>query len=314
MLTKVWWFGPYSANCFEPSAHGKKFVSHIFELPLCFRSSVVLQSVYESEISETKKCVCVPLHIVESAPKDSFNGTVEQLWSITFRLQTCWTNKQSASEISLGACHSECAVDECAENMRVVKHLHPPLRSWSTRPIITQSVSRGRIALSPSSLTWVDGCRWAWIIPTLPSVPILPLPIGIWLSRGSSVSLSTNILSMPFFGCLQIGALAVATVPAPLALVCFNTLCCRCEVFSCGSFCKTVALFDPLLGDTLGLKRLSIPIVFPEIAREWFHTTFPSLHFSIIRALCGTIGSLRCNQLFPFGGFPNFEHCCAWWA
>ena len=39
-------------------------------------------SLCDFEIFEKKKCVCVRL----------FNGTVQQLCSITFRLQTCVTN------------------------------------------------------------------------------------------------------------------------------------------------------------------------------------------------------------------------------
>ena len=80
-------------------------------------------------------------------------------------------------------------------------------------------------------------------MPTLPTAPILPLPVEtLWL-RGSVASLSTNMFSMPIFRFLQNGILVVATVPAPPAVVCFKSYvgdqCSRCAAIA------TCSLFGP---------------------------------------------------------------------
>ena len=287
------------------------FLNSLFWTPTLFSKqccSYVCIWIWDKRDEEVCVCRCTSW---KAHQKTLFNGTVEQLWSITFRLQTCWTNKQRAAEISLGACRSACAMDECAENMRVVKHLHPPLRSWSTR-----SSSRNRSPEAASRYLQVLWREWTGDDER----ELFPLchvfqSCHCQLAFGCRVG-AVSACRRTFSRCHSLAVCKSEPWRWQRCLLHLlssaSTRCWRCDVFSCGSFCKTVPLFDPLLGDTLGLKPVDTNRL-SEIAREWFHTTFPSLHFSFTRALCGTIGSLRCNQLFPFG-LSNFEHYCAWWA
>ena len=57
-----------------------------------------------------------------------------------------------------------------------------------------------------------------------------------------------------------------------------------CHLCTFWSFCKTVPLFDFLLGDTLRLKRLSIPIVFQISLGNVFYTA-SSVQFCNARAV-----------------------------
>ena len=111
----------------------------------------------------------------------------------------------------MSACHCECTAYNSPENMREVQclsaHVHhhavglpkphrviPKFFGVSGRAFRSEEKKKTFTILFTMSLN----CS------TLPLVPILPLPVGVLL-RGSDVSVSTNMFSVPFFRFLQIG-------------------------------------------------------------------------------------------------------------
>ena len=275
------------------------FLNSLFWTPTLFSKqccSYVCIWIWDKRDEEVCVCRCTSW---KAHQKTLFNGTVEQLWSITFRLQTCWTNKQRAAEISLGACRSACAMDECAENMRVVKHLHPPLRSWSTR-----SSSRNRSPEAASRYLQVLWCEWKGDDER----ELFPL-CHVFQSCHCQLA----------FGC-RVGAVSACRRTFSR---CHSLAVCKSEpwrwqrcllhLLSSASTRVDVAKcsrVDPSARRSRSLTlssvtpwdwSLSIPIVFQRSLENDFIQLFLHYTFLLPRALCGTIGSLRCNQLFPIG-------------
>ena len=230
-------------------------------------------------------------------------------------------DKQSAAEIkNMSACHCECAMHRSPENVREAKCLSTPLSQTGKHSfIVTLSVSRSRIALTPGSSAWVDGSsvlrtekktppcwRWAWISSTSPMVPAT----ASWYFCCMRVfSLSANVFSMPFLSYLQIGVLvggncACSTCSRPVREVRFwpmFTFCCRCDAFVLILLQDGPTLWLSPRWHSVDINRLSA------YARERFFSLIVHCAFCGAHVLCGTSGRVSLQpHVFPLG-FPYLK-------
>ena len=110
---------------------------------------------------------------------------------------------------------------------------------------------------------------------------------------------------LDFFSFLQIGVLGDVNDVCYICCRLFQenrfcsmfTFCCRCDVFSFGSYCKTIPLFNFLFGDFLSLKRLSISIVSSDLAQKCVNMIFSSIFFCNVHGLYDKFESRPCDFL-----------------
>ena len=171
---------------------------------LSTKTKCVVTFVCEFEMSEINLCLyrCT----MWKAHQWLSNGTVEQPCPMLRRLRRWDKNAcQCAMHESAGKRASGMVFIYTSRSDREVLVQHAfGLPMLMSSKYVSVSVRVFRSEDSGQILPLPSYCWWAWIISTLPTAPILPLPVWtLWLC-GSIVSLSTNIFSMPIFRFLQI--------------------------------------------------------------------------------------------------------------